>query len=91
MRTLIRLWNQRGRCVQQAVLLTSVLQVMVVLLILHRQVGLAAKSAQSQQAGSSARHRGDAGWLQARGVWGQLDRGAVGRMREVLSLKLLLL
>ena len=79
------------RCVWQAVLLTSVLQVVVVLLILHRQVCLAAKSAQSQQARASARHRGESGRLQAWRVWGQLDRGAVGRVRKVLSLKLLLL
>jgi len=73
------------------IILTSVLQVVVVLLILHRQVGLAAKSAQSQQAGAGARHGGHAGRLQAGGVGGQLHLGAVGGVREMLSLELLLL
>lgn len=53
-------------CVRlSAVLLTSVLQVVVVLLIFNRQVGLAAQRAQCQQSGASARHRREARRLQA--------------------------
>lgn len=67
------------------------LEVVVVLLVLHWEVSLTAQGAQSQQARSSARHRGDAGRLQARGMRWQLDRGSVSSMGEVLRLELLLL
>ena len=64
---------------------------MVVLLILHWEVGLAAQGAQRQQARTGARHRGDAGRLQARGVRWHLDRRPVSSVGEVLRLELLLL
>lgn len=64
---------------------------MVVLLILDGQVCLAAQSSERQQTGPRAGDRRDAGGLQPRGVRGQLDRGSVGSMGKVLSLKLLLL
>lgn len=70
---------------------TSVLQVMVVLLIFDWQVCLAAQSPQRQQTWSWACDWRDAWGLQPRGVRGQLDRGSVGSMRKVLSLELLLL
>lgn len=74
--------------------LTSVLQVVVVLLVLDGgQVGLAAQGSQRQQTG--ARHTRDGGYaggLQARGVRGHLDGWpTVGSVGQVLSLELLLL
>lgn len=58
--------------------LTSVLHVMVVFLVFNGQVRLAAQGSKSEQTRPRARDRRDAGWLQARGVGGQLDRGSVG-------------
>ena len=59
----------RGRrrvSVRPAVLLlTSVLQVVVVLLILDRQMGLAAQGPQGQQAGARSGHRRQAWGLEA--------------------------
>lgn len=63
----------------------------MVLLVLNRKVGLAAQGAQSQQARPGARHRGEAGRLQAGRVWWKLDWGTVSGMGEVLRLELLLL
>lgn len=71
--------------------LTSVFQIVVVLLILYRKVGLAAKGSERKQARSRARHRRDAGRLQAGRVRGQLDGRPVSGMGEVLRLQLLLL
>ena len=70
--------------------LTSVLQVVVVLLVLDGQVGLAAQRSQGQQARAGAGHGGEAGGLQAGGVRGQRHR-AVGGVGQVLRLELLLL
>lgn len=44
---------------------TSVVQLMVVLLVLHRQVGLAAQGTKCQQPGAAPRHRGDPWRLEA--------------------------
>lgn len=64
---------------------------MVVLLILYRQVGLAAQSTESQQPGAAPGHRGDPRWLEAGWVRWQLDRGPMRGVGEVLRLELLLL
>lgn len=77
--------GMRGRA------LTSVVQVVVVLLVLYSQVCLAAQGAERQQPRAAAGDGRDAGRLQARGVRRQLDRGPVGGVGEVLSLELLLL
>lgn len=71
--------------------LTSVLHVMVVLLVFNGQMRLAAQGSEGEQTRPRARDWGDAGRLQARGVGGQLNRGSVGGVGQVLSLELLLL
>lgn len=47
------------------VCLTSVLQIVMVLLIFHREMGLAAEGAERQQARSGSRHGGEARGLQS--------------------------
>lgn len=64
---------------------------MVVLLVFHGQVRLAAQGSEGEQTRARARDWRDAGRLQARGVGGQLNRGSVGSVGQVLSLELLLL
>lgn len=66
-------------------------QLMMVLLVLNRQVGLAAQGSECQQPRAAPRHRGDPRRLEARWVGWQLDWGAVRGVGEVLRLELLLL
>lgn len=70
---------------------TSMIQFMVVLLILHSQVGLASQGAKCQQPRAAACHWGNPRRLEARRVGWQLDRGTMRGMGEVLCLELLLL
>lgn len=71
--------------------LTSVIQVVMVLLVFDGQVRLAAESAERQQPRAAPGDGGDPWRLQAGGVRWQLDRGPVSGVREVLCLELLLL
>lgn len=85
------LWDHPTTPSSKGKALTSVVQVVVVLLVLYSQVCLAAQGAERQQPRAAAGDGRDAGRLQARGVRRQLDRGPVGGVGEVLSLELLLL
>lgn len=80
-----------GTASTQPLALTSVVQVVMVLLILDGEVCLAPQGTESQQPRAAASDRRDARWLEARGVRRQLDRGPMGGVGEVLGLELLLL